>query len=126
MFGILTILLKKIHNPPSAHSINIFFVFRKDVNGFFAFPVTDAIAPGYSSIIQYAMDFSTLYQRIENDEFRGVMDFKVRDGMTFLFNNANQIKSEETCCCGLCLPVSSQGSVYASSERQDSTYHSLC
>ncbi|XP_041376068.1 bromodomain-containing protein 7-like [Gigantopelta aegis] len=67
---------------------------KKDVNGFFAFPVTDAIAPGYSSIIHYAMDFSTLNHKIENEEFSGVMDFK-KDFVT-MCNNAVTYNRPET------------------------------
>lgn len=51
--------------------------FSKDVNGFFAFPVTDSIAPGYSSIIVHPMDFSTMAAKIEACEYSNVMDFKV-------------------------------------------------
>lgn len=52
--------------------------FRKDPHGFFAFPVTDAIAPGYSSIIKHPMDFSTMKDRIKNNEYNTVTEFKVR------------------------------------------------
>lgn len=52
--------------------------FRKDPHGFFAFPVTDAIAPGYSSIIKHPMDFSTMNDRIKNNEYNTVTEFKVR------------------------------------------------
>lgn len=52
--------------------------FRKDPHGFFAFPVTDAIAPGYSSIIKHPMDFSTMSDRIKNNEYNTVTEFKVR------------------------------------------------
>lgn len=51
---------------------------RKDPHGFFAFPVTDAIAPGYSSIIKHPMDFSTMKDRIKNNEYNTVTEFKVR------------------------------------------------
>lgn len=52
--------------------------FRKDPHGFFAFPVTDAIAPGYSSIIKHPMDFSTMKDKINNNEYNTVTEFKVR------------------------------------------------
>lgn len=51
---------------------------RKDVNGFFAYPVNDVIAPGYSSIIKEPMDFSTMLTKIENDTYDSIMDYKVR------------------------------------------------
>ena len=53
------------------------YFFSKDVNGFFAFPVTDSIAPGYSSIIHSPMDFSTMESKIEKNEYHNVMEYKV-------------------------------------------------
>ncbi|XP_071324656.1 bromodomain-containing protein 9 [Trachinotus anak] len=49
---------------------------RKDPHGFFSFPVTDAIAPGYSMIIKHPMDFSTMKDRIRNNEYNTVTEFK--------------------------------------------------
>ncbi|CAL1611264.1 unnamed protein product [Knipowitschia caucasica] len=49
---------------------------RKDAHGFFAFPVTDAIAPGYSMIIKHPMDFSTMKDKIENNDYNTVTEFK--------------------------------------------------
>ncbi|XP_026228875.1 bromodomain-containing protein 9 [Anabas testudineus] len=49
---------------------------RKDPHGFFAFPVTDAIAPGYSVIIKHPMDFSTMKDKIRNNEYNTVTEFK--------------------------------------------------
>uniref|UniRef100_A0A1A7YZU6 Bromodomain-containing protein 9 n=2 Tax=Iconisemion striatum TaxID=60296 RepID=A0A1A7YZU6_9TELE len=49
---------------------------RKDPHGFFAFPVTDAIAPGYSSIIKHPMDFSTMKDKIINNDYNTVTEFK--------------------------------------------------
>ncbi|XP_077577651.1 bromodomain-containing protein 9 [Stigmatopora nigra] len=49
---------------------------RKDAHGFFAFPVTDAIAPNYSMIIKHPMDFSTLKDKITNNEYNTVTEFK--------------------------------------------------
>uniref|UniRef100_A0A3P9KXC9 Bromodomain-containing protein 9 n=1 Tax=Oryzias latipes TaxID=8090 RepID=A0A3P9KXC9_ORYLA len=49
---------------------------RKDPHGFFAFPVTDAIAPGYSMIIKHPMDFSTMKDKIRNNEYNTVTEFK--------------------------------------------------
>lgn len=53
------------------------FFSRKDPHGFFAFPVTDAIAPGYSMIIKHPMDFSTMKDKIRNNEYNTVTEFKV-------------------------------------------------
>ncbi|XP_062842077.1 bromodomain-containing protein 9 isoform X2 [Trichomycterus rosablanca] len=49
---------------------------RKDAHGFFAFPVTDAIAPGYSMIIKHPMDFSTMKEKIDMNEYKTVTEFK--------------------------------------------------
>ncbi|KAM9783247.1 bromodomain-containing protein 9 [Neosynchiropus ocellatus] len=49
---------------------------RKDPHGFFSFPVTDAIAPGYSSIIKHPMDFSTMKDKIVNNDYNTVTEFK--------------------------------------------------
>ena len=51
---------------------------RKDQHGFFAFPVTDAIAPGYSTIIKHPMDFSTMKDKIFANEYTTMTEFKVR------------------------------------------------
>ncbi|XP_070768010.1 bromodomain-containing protein 9 isoform X2 [Enoplosus armatus] len=49
---------------------------RKDPHGFFSFPVTDAIAPGYSMIIKHPMDFSTMKDKISDNEYNTVTEFK--------------------------------------------------
>uniref|UniRef100_A0A8C4ZMK8 Bromodomain-containing protein 9 n=1 Tax=Gadus morhua TaxID=8049 RepID=A0A8C4ZMK8_GADMO len=49
---------------------------RKDQHGFFAFPVTDAIAPGYSTIIKHPMDFSTMKDKIFANEYTTMTEFK--------------------------------------------------
>ncbi|CAK6960568.1 bromodomain-containing protein 9 isoform X3 [Scomber scombrus] len=49
---------------------------RKDPHGFFSFPVTDAIAPGYSMIIKHPMDFSTMKDKIGDNEYNTVTEFK--------------------------------------------------
>lgn len=50
---------------------------RKDTHGFFAFPVNDIIAPGYSSIIQKPMDFSTINGKVEDEEYTSTNEYKV-------------------------------------------------
>ncbi|CAG5133425.1 unnamed protein product, partial [Candidula unifasciata] len=67
---------------------------NKDVNGFFAFPVTDSIAPGYSAIIPNPMDFSTMAAKIESAEYVNVMDFK-KDFM-LMCNNAMTYNRPDT------------------------------
>ncbi|XP_070691213.1 bromodomain-containing protein 9 isoform X2 [Pempheris klunzingeri] len=49
---------------------------RKDPHGFFSSPVTDAIAPGYSVIIKHPMDFSTMKDKIRNNDYNTVTEFK--------------------------------------------------
>ncbi|XP_017705057.1 PREDICTED: bromodomain-containing protein 9 isoform X11 [Rhinopithecus bieti] len=62
-------------NTSSASSRDV-FAFRKDPHGFFAFPVTDAIAPGYSMIIKHPMDFGTMKDKIVANEYKSVTEFK--------------------------------------------------
>ena len=50
---------------------------RKDPRQFFAWPVTDNIAPGYSTIIPKPMDFSTMKQKIEDNQYRTLHEFSV-------------------------------------------------
>ncbi|XP_072009191.1 bromodomain-containing protein 9 isoform X5 [Engystomops pustulosus] len=49
---------------------------RKDPHGFFAFPVTDQIAPGYFMIIKHPMDFSTMKEKIAANEYKSITEFK--------------------------------------------------
>lgn len=49
---------------------------RKDPHGFFSFPVTDAIAPGYSMIIKHPMDFSTMKDKITTNDYKTITEFK--------------------------------------------------
>jgi len=49
---------------------------RKDPHDIFAWPVNDLIAPGYSAMISYPMDFSTMRNKISTDQYKTVSDFK--------------------------------------------------
>lgn len=60
-------------------------VCRKDPHGFFAFPVTDAIAPGYSMIIKHPMDFGTMKEKIVSNEYKSITEFKVTGHLLYLF-----------------------------------------
>lgn len=71
----MTILFAYIN--PKVFCFVLFFPFRKDPHGFFAFPVTDAIAPGYSMIIKHPMDFGTMKEKIAANEYKSVTEFKV-------------------------------------------------
>lgn len=48
---------------------------KRDPQQFFAWPVTDNIAPGYSHIISKPMDFSTMKQKIDENQYPDLQDF---------------------------------------------------
>lgn len=48
---------------------------KRDPQQFFAWPVTDNIAPNYSQIITNPMDFSTIKQKIDDNNYQCVADF---------------------------------------------------
>lgn len=48
---------------------------KRDPQQFFAWPVTDNIAPGYSAIISKPMDFSTMSEKIEENDYHDLSDF---------------------------------------------------
>lgn len=50
---------------------------RNDPEGVFAEPVTDDIAPGYSSIIKRSMDLQTIGAKIDSNSYSTVDEFKV-------------------------------------------------
>lgn len=50
---------------------------RNDPEGVFSEPVTDEIAPGYSTVIKQPMDLQTMYNKIEMNEYPSVNEFKV-------------------------------------------------
>lgn len=52
-------------------------LYRKDPSAFFSFPVTDFIAPGYSMIIKHPMDFSTMKEKIKNNDYQSIEELKV-------------------------------------------------
>ena len=49
---------------------------KRDSHDFFAWPVTEIIAPGYSSIIQRPMDFSTINKKIDLRIYDTIADLK--------------------------------------------------
>lgn len=59
------------------HSNLIVFLDRKDTQGFFAYPVNDTIAPGYSNIITHPMDFSSMKFKIDSNEYHSLERFRV-------------------------------------------------
>jgi hypothetical protein len=54
---------------------------KKDPQHFFAWPVTDNIAPGYSSIISQPMDFSTMRQKNEDNLYATLPEFLVSSSL---------------------------------------------
>lgn len=48
---------------------------KRDPQQFFAWPVTDNIAPGYSHIISKPMDFSTMKRKIDENLYSTLQDF---------------------------------------------------
>ncbi|KAL1502688.1 hypothetical protein ABEB36_007797 [Hypothenemus hampei] len=73
-----TCVIKKIHERTALskaldHLLTL--LEKKDPQNFFAWPVTDAIAPGYSKIISKPMDFSTMRQKVEDNEYGTLKDF---------------------------------------------------
>ena len=59
-----------------------FVLYRKDTQGFFAYPVNDTIAPGYSNIITHPMDFSSMKYKIDSSDYRSIEQFRVSKGKT--------------------------------------------
>nr|CAG4638384.1 EOG090X04G3 [Cyclestheria hislopi] len=67
---------------------------RKDPRQFFAWPVTDNIAPGYSQIITKPMDFSTMRQKIDENEYKTLQEFT--DDFVLMCNNAMTYNQPDT------------------------------
>lgn len=67
---------------------------KKDPQQFFAWPVSDIIAPGYSSIISDPMDFSTMRKKIENKEYNNVNEF--RSDLKLMCDNAMTYNRPDT------------------------------
>lgn len=67
---------------------------KRDPHQFFAWPVTDDIAPGYSSIITRPMDFSTIRQKIDDNEYTSVSEFS--EDFKLMCENAIRYNHSET------------------------------
>lgn len=48
---------------------------KKDPHQYFAWPVTEEIAPGYSSIIANPMDFLTIRQKVDENQYNTLQEF---------------------------------------------------
>uniref|UniRef100_H2QB30 Bromodomain containing 7 n=1 Tax=Pan troglodytes TaxID=9598 RepID=H2QB30_PANTR len=66
----------------------------KDPSAFFSFPVTDFIAPGYSMIIKHPMDFSTMKEKIKNNDYQSIEELK--DNFKLMCTNAMIYNKPET------------------------------
>lgn len=67
---------------------------KRDPQQFFAWPVTDDIAPGYSSIITKPMDFSSIRQKIEENGYQVLSEFI--DDFRLMCDNAIRYNHHET------------------------------
>jgi hypothetical protein len=50
---------------------------RKDKEDIFQLPVTDDIAPGYSTIIKNPMDLSTMKKKIDSQMYMNIAEYRV-------------------------------------------------
>lgn len=67
---------------------------KRDPNSFFAWPVTDLIAPGYSTIIKTPMDFYTIRKRIEQRYYDTIDNFK--EDVKLMCDNATKYNQSDT------------------------------
>lgn len=68
---------------------------KKDPHQFFAWPVTDDIAPGYSSIISQPMDFLSIRQKVDDNEYATLHefgdDFRLMCGNAIKYNHVDTV-----------------------------------
>lgn len=67
---------------------------KRDPHHFFAWPVTDDIAPGYSKIIKIPMDFSTIRQKIDDNDYLTLTEFT--DDFRLMCENAIRYNHVDT------------------------------
>ncbi|XP_023294615.2 bromodomain-containing protein 7 [Lucilia cuprina] len=67
---------------------------KRDPHQFFAWPVTDDIAPGYSKIITRPMDFSTIRQKIDDNDYSTLTEFT--DDFRLMCDNAIRYNHVDT------------------------------
>ncbi|XP_034475335.1 bromodomain-containing protein 7 [Drosophila innubila] len=70
------------------------FLEKRDPHQFFAWPVTDDIAPGYSSTISKPMDFLTMRQKIDDHEYATLGEFS--DDFKLICENAMRYNRVDT------------------------------
>lgn len=68
---------------------------KKDPHQFFAWPVNDNFAPNYSNIIRKPMDFSTMKQKIDDNEYKSlncfINDFKLMCNNAMKYNKTGTV-----------------------------------
>ncbi|KAG6445974.1 bromodomain-containing protein 7 isoform X2 [Manduca sexta] len=68
---------------------------KRDPHQFFAWPVNDNFAPGYSTIIKRPMDFSTMKQKIDDNEYKSlncfISDFKLMCNNAMKYNKPGTV-----------------------------------
>ncbi|XP_052748871.1 bromodomain-containing protein 7-like isoform X3 [Galleria mellonella] len=68
---------------------------KRDPHQFFAWPVNDNFAPGYSTIIKRPMDFSSIKQKIDDNEYKSlncfISDFKLMCNNAMKYNKPGTV-----------------------------------
>ncbi|XP_029944002.1 bromodomain-containing protein 7 isoform X2 [Salarias fasciatus] len=96
---------------------------RKDPSAFFSFPVTDLIAPGYSSIIRRPMDFSTMKEKVKKESYQSVDELK--GDFRVMCENAMIYNKPETIYHKAARKLLHSGMKVLSQERLDSLKQSI-
>ncbi|KAM3624812.1 uncharacterized protein V6R79_001908 [Siganus canaliculatus] len=96
---------------------------RKDPSSFFSFPVTDLIAPGYSSIIKRPMDFSTMKDKVKKGCYQSLDELKV--DFRIMCENAMIYNKPETIYHKAARKLLHSGMKILSQERLDSLKQSI-
>ncbi|XP_071345575.1 bromodomain-containing protein 7 [Trachinotus anak] len=96
---------------------------RKDPNAFFSFPVTDLIAPGYSSIIKRPMDFSAMKEKVKKECYQSLDELK--GDFRIMCENAMIYNKQETIYHKAARKLLHSGMKILSQERLDSLKQSI-
>lgn len=86
----------KVRQKPMTKLLNhlLGLIEKKDPQQFFAWPVSDDIAPGYSNIISNPMDFFTIRAKIEDNKYNSLPEFV--DDFRLICLNAIHYNQEDT------------------------------
>jgi E1A/CREB-binding protein len=60
-------------------------LYKQKEGPWFREPVTEAIAPGYFKIIKHPMDFSTMFKKLDENQY--TTPFQFCEDMWLIFNN---------------------------------------